>query len=45
MNYAKRYFQEVQSIAKSINLSTIEEMVQIITSVKNMYKNMITFLK
>ena len=34
MNYAKRYFQEVQSNAKSINLSTIEEMVQIITSVK-----------
>ena len=35
MEYANRYFKEVQSIAKSIDLNTIENMVQIITSVKN----------
>ena len=35
MEYANRYFKEVQSIAKSIDLNTIENMIQIITSVKN----------
>ena len=35
MEYANRYFKEVQSIAKSIDLNTIENMVQILTSVKN----------
>jgi len=34
MEYANRYFEEVQSIAKSIDLTTIEKMVQIIASVK-----------
>jgi len=34
MAYANRYFDEVQSIAKSIDLATIEIMVQIISSVK-----------
>ena len=34
MEYANRYFDEVQSIAKSIDLTTIEKMVQIIASVK-----------
>ena len=34
MEYSKRYFEEVQSIAKSINLDLIEKMVQIIVSVK-----------
>ena len=34
MEYAKRYFEEVQAIAKSIDLNTIEKMVQIIESVK-----------
>ncbi len=34
MEYANRYFEEVQSIAKSIDLNTIEKMVQIIVSVK-----------
>ena len=34
MEYANRYFDEVQSIAKSIDLATIEIMVQIISSVK-----------
>ena len=34
MAYANRYFNEVQSIAKSIDLTTIEKMVQIIASVK-----------
>ena len=34
MEYAKRYFEEVQTIAHSINLDTIEKMVQIIASVK-----------
>ena len=34
MAYANRYFDEVQSIAKSIDLTTIEKMVQIIASVK-----------
>ena len=35
MEYAKRYFEEVQTIAKSIELDTIEKMVQIIREVKN----------
>ena len=35
MEYAKRYFEEVQTIAKSITLDTIEKMVQIIGEVKN----------
>jgi D-sedoheptulose 7-phosphate isomerase len=35
MEYAKRYFEEVQTIAKSIELDTIEKMIQIIVSVKN----------
>ena len=35
MEYAKRYFEEVQTIAKSIELDTIEKMVQIIIEVKN----------
>ena len=35
MEYAKRYFEEVQTIAKSIELDTIEKMVQIIGEVKN----------
>ena len=34
MEYANRYLQEVQSIAKSIDLNTIEKMVQVIASVK-----------
>ena len=34
MEYANRYFKEVQAIAKSIDLTTIENMVKIITSVK-----------
>ena len=34
MEYAKRYFEEVQTIAKSIELDTIEKMVQIIEGVK-----------
>jgi hypothetical protein len=34
MEYAKRYFEEVQTIAKSIELDTIEKMVQIIVEVK-----------
>ena len=34
MEYAQRYFKEVQSIAKSIDLNIIEKMVQIILSVK-----------
>jgi D-sedoheptulose 7-phosphate isomerase len=34
MEYAKRYFEEVQAIAQSIDLNTIENMVQIIESVK-----------
>ena len=34
MEYAKRYFEEVQTIAKSIDLNTIEKMVQIIEEVK-----------
>jgi len=34
MEYADRYFKEVQAIAKSIDLTTIENMVKIITSVK-----------
>ena len=34
MEYANRYFEEVQTIAKSIDLNTIEKMVQIIASVK-----------
>ena len=34
MNYAKRYFDEVQSIAKNINLDLIEKMVSIIADVK-----------
>ena len=34
MEYAKRYFEEVQSIAKSIDLTTIENMVKIIALVK-----------
>lgn len=35
MNYAKRYFEEVQTIAKSIDLDLIEKMVQIIIELKN----------
>ena len=35
MEYAKRFFEEVQTIAKSIELDTIEKMVQIIREVKN----------
>ena len=34
MEYAKRYFEEVQTIAQSIDLNIIEKMVQIIESVK-----------
>ena len=34
MEYAKRYFEEVQDIAKSIDLLMIEEMVQVILNVK-----------
>ncbi len=34
MEYAKRYFKEVQDIAKSIDLSVIEVMVQVILKVK-----------
>ena len=34
MEYANRYFEEVKAIAKSIDLITIEKMVQIITEVK-----------
>ena len=34
MEYAKRYFEEVQTIAKSIDLNTIEKMVQIIEEIK-----------
>ena len=34
MEYANRYFEEVQTIARSIDLNTIEKMVQIIASVK-----------
>jgi D-sedoheptulose 7-phosphate isomerase len=34
MTYAKRYFEEVQTIAQSIDLNIIEKMVQIIESVK-----------
>ncbi len=35
MEYAKRYFEEVQEIAKSIDLEMIEKMVQAIVDVKN----------
>jgi D-sedoheptulose 7-phosphate isomerase len=34
LEYAKRYFEEVQDIAKSIDLLMIEEMVQVILNVK-----------
>ena len=34
MDYAKRYFEEVQVIAKTIDLELIEKMVQIIADVK-----------
>ena len=34
MEYAKRYFDEVRAIAKSIDLDLIEKMVQIILEVK-----------
>ena len=34
MEYAKRYFEEIQDIAKSIDLLLIEEMVQVILNVK-----------
>ncbi len=34
MEYAKRYFEEVQDIAKSIDLLVIEEMVKVILNVK-----------
>ena len=34
MKYAKRYFEEVQSIARKIDLDLIEKMVQIISKVK-----------
>jgi D-sedoheptulose 7-phosphate isomerase len=35
MEYAKRYFEEVKNIAKSIDLDVIEKMVQIICNIKN----------
>ena len=35
MEYAKRYFKEVQAIASKIDLDLIEKMVQIILNVKN----------
>ena len=34
MEYAKRYFEEVKTIAKSIDIEVIEKMVQIILEVK-----------
>ena len=34
MEYAKRYFEEVETIAKSIDIEVIEKMVQIIWDVK-----------
>ena len=34
MEYAKRYFEEVENIAKSIDIDVIEKMVQIIWDVK-----------
>jgi len=34
MEYTKRYFKEVQTIAHSIDLNAIEKMVQIIEPVK-----------
>ena len=34
MEYARRYFEEVQSIARKIDLNLIEKMVQIISKVK-----------
>jgi D-sedoheptulose 7-phosphate isomerase len=34
LEYAKRYFEEVQAIAKSIDLLLIEEMVKVILNVK-----------
>ena len=34
MEYAKRYFEEVQAIAKTIDLNVIEKMVQIIETAK-----------
>jgi D-sedoheptulose 7-phosphate isomerase len=34
LEYAKRYFEEVQDIAKTIDLLLIEEMVQVILNVK-----------
>jgi len=34
MEYAKRYFEEVETIAKSIDIDVIEKMVQIIWDVK-----------
>ena len=34
MEYAKRYFEEVETIAKSIDIEVIEKMVQIICDVK-----------
>ncbi len=34
MEYAKRYFEEVQTIAKSIDLDLLDKMVQIILDVK-----------
>jgi D-sedoheptulose 7-phosphate isomerase len=34
LEYAKRYFEEVQAIAKSIDLLQIEKMVQVISTVK-----------
>lgn len=36
MEYAKRYFKEVQAIAKTIDLQLIEKMVQIILTVKKL---------
>ena len=38
MDYAKRYFDEVQTIAKTIDLNVIEHMVQIIEKVKEIPK-------
>ena len=34
MEYAKRYFEEVKTIAKSIDIEVIEKMVQIICDLK-----------
>ena len=41
MEYANRYFNEVQDIAKSIDLSVIEAMVQVILKVKTKRTNVL----